>query len=248
MNLFKRDKDLVPSDGDKGIIGETPFNIILGSEILTDKDLAILEPLKDELKETFIKVQGFRTRTEMEISVLNDVKHPTPESKYWQSVREQSVMFENLVFLSYDYRKNLIKIKIIQKDIDKEEDELQKELKQIELEKKMFILKTQEKTAKERIREIKAWSEIKEREAKSMSKESLKDVDNHQLITYTKRWIKQNIIMADSGSPSERHNLLGQLRSGILACIDKGILDKVLEDFDDKISNQIKSEYKFRLK
>ena len=34
------------------------------SEILTKDDLDVLNPLKDELKETFIKSQVFRTRTD----------------------------------------------------------------------------------------------------------------------------------------------------------------------------------------
>ena len=179
----------------------------------------------------------------MEVSVLNEIKFPTASSKYWQAVREQNVMFNELVMLSYEYRKNVVKIKIIQRKIEKEEDSLEKELLQIELEKKMFILKNQEKVAKDRIREIKAWSEIKEREAENMSKEELADVDNHQLISYTIRWIKQSIAMGMGGSPAERQNLLGQLRSGILACIDKGLIDKVLENFPRDIRMKIRNEY-----
>ena len=53
----------------------------------------------------------FRTETEMRISVLNDLKHPTPGAKYWQAVREQNVFFEQMIFLSFDYRENDIEIK-----------------------------------------------------------------------------------------------------------------------------------------
>ena len=182
----------------------------------------------------------------MEISVLNAIKHPTPASKYWQSVREQNVMFQELVMLSYEYRKNVIKIKMIKRKIDKEEDDLERELLQVELERKLFILKQQEKVAKDRIREISMWSDIKTREAQAMSKEDLADVDAHQLISYTKRWIKQSIIMGGSGSPAERQNLLGQLRSGILACYKKGILNKVLSAYDKEIQDKIKREYNFK--
>lgn len=230
----------------KGELTVTPFNIIHQSEILTENDLSILGTLTQELKETFKKSQVFRTRTEMEISVLNDVKFPTAASKYWQSVREQNVMFHELVMLSYEYRKNLVEIKKLQRQMEKETDDLEKELLQIEIEKKLFISKNQEKTAKDRIRELKEWSEIKEREMINIPQEELKDADTHQLISYTKRFIKQSIIMGNNGSPAERHNLLGQLRSGILACIDKGILDKVLEDFGEDIKNKIKSEYNIK--
>lgn len=227
----------------KGEYNKTPFNIISQSDILTKEDLNRLIPLTQELKENFKKSQVFRTRTEMEISVLNDTKFPTHQSKYWQAVREQNVFFGELVMLSYEYRKNIVEIKKLQRDFENEKDDLEKELLQIEIEKKIFISKNQEKTAKDRIREIKSWSEIKEREAGFMSKEDLADVDNHQLISYTKRWINQSILMGGNGSPAERQNLLGQLRSGILACIEKGILDKVLEDFSENIQNKIKKEY-----
>ena len=227
----------------KAQFDQTPFNIIQNSDVLTKEDLDVLVPLTQELKENFKKSQVFRTRTEMEVSVLNDIKFPTHQSKYWQAVREQNVFFGELVMLSYEYRKNIVEIKKFQRDLDKESDDLEKELLEIEIEKKMFVSKNQEKTAKDRIRELKAWSEIKEREANFMDKEDLSDVDNHQLISYTIRWIKQSIEMGGNGSPAERQNLLGQLRSGILACIEKGVLDKVLENFTKEIKIKIKVEY-----
>ena len=239
MNIFKR-KQIVK----KGEFDKKPFDLILQSEILTQKDFDKLIPLTGELQETFVKSQVFRTRTEMEVSVLNDLKFPTPTLKYWQSVREQNVMFTELVMLSYEYRKNIVKIKILERDIVNEPDELKKELKQIAMDKRMFVLKNQEKTAKDRIRELKAWSEIKEREAKNMSKEDLSEVDNGQLIGYTKRWINQSIQIGDNGSPAERQNLLGQLNSGITSCIKKGIINKVLEGYDRGIQDKIKKEYR----
>jgi len=219
----------------KGEYDETPFGIIKGAEILTSDDLQCISDLSSELKENFLKSQVFRTRTEMEISVLNEVKHPTPASKYWQAVREQNVMFHELVMLSYDYRKNLVEIKMLQRDLKKEKDSLKKELLQIEIDKKLFLSKSHEKIAKDRIREVRSWSEIKQREAKKLSKEELEDVDTHQLISYTKRWIKQASILTANASHGERQNLLGQLWSGIEECNKRGLLSKVLEEFDHSI-------------
>jgi len=243
MNMFSK-KDRVA----KGELTKTPFTIIQGSDILTKEDFDVLAPLALELQEGFKKSQVFRTRTEMEVSVLNDIKHPTPASKYWQAMKEQNVMFSELVMLSYEYRKKLVEIKKIQRDIPLEKDELEKELKQIELEKEMFLLKNQERTAKDRIRELKAWSEIKEREASLMSKNELADVDNHQLISYVKRWIKQSIHMGGTGSPAERQNLLGQLHSGITLCIKEGIMKNVLDGFPEEIQDTIRAEYQLTKK
>jgi len=52
----------------------------------------------------------------MRFSVLNDMKYPTPASKYWQCVREQNVYLENLMTLSFEYRRNEVKIKNYKKN------------------------------------------------------------------------------------------------------------------------------------
>lgn len=207
--------------------------------VLPKEDLENLVTLSEELQETFLKTQVFRTRTEMEISVLNDVKFPTPSLKYWQAVREQNVMFTELIMLSYEYRKNQVEIKKLERDIAKEEDDLERELLQIELEKKTFISYQQKRVAHARAREIKNWSEIKAREAQKMNSEELEDVDSSQLLGYTRRWINQAILMGNNGSPAERQNLLGQLKSGLLACKRKGLLDKAFKGFPSKIRRQL---------
>lgn len=227
----------------KDLTAPSQFNQLFDSQLLTRDDLDVISRLKPELIDTLKKTQIHRTRTEMEVSVLNDIKHPTPASKYWQSIREQGVMFEELVLLSFEYRKKQVEVKILERKFNKEEDELEKELLKIEIEKEKYTLSAQERVAKARIREINDWSEIKTRELKLMNGIDGDNVDNHQLISYTKRWIQQSIMMGSNGSPAERQNLLGQLRSGVNACIKNGVLDLVLDGFHTDIQVQIKSEY-----
>lgn len=192
---------------------QTALDMVKSSTILEEGDLSIIEELQEELVDTFKKSQVFRTRTEMEISVLNDLKHPTPDGKYWQAVREQNVMYTELVMLSYDYRKSLVELKKMRRDMGKPYiDPLDVELMQIECERIEFSLKQKEKVAKDRIREIKHWHEIKEN-LKPQLKYSEDDVNEHQLETYTKRFINQRSAMGETGSPSERANLIGQLQS-----------------------------------
>jgi hypothetical protein len=202
------------------------LSIIESSKILKQEDLQQLSSLKSELQDTFLHTQIFRTRTEMEASVLNDLKHPTPDSKYWQSMREQNVMFHELVMLSYEYRKNQVEIKILVRKLSNESDELEKELLQIEIEKKQFIGINQERTAKDRIREIQEWHEIKESLKPDMTA-SLTDVDEHQLLSYTARWINQCVNAGDTMSISEKNNLMGQLSTGLKLCQQKGCIDKL---------------------
>lgn len=208
------------------------LSIIESSKILTQDDLTQLSGLKNELQDVFMNVQIFRTRTEMEASILNDLKHPTPDSKYWQAMREQNVMFQELVMLSYEYRKNQVETKILERKFISESDDLEKELLLIEIEKKQFIGINQERTAKDRIREIHEWHEIKESLKPDMTA-SLTDVNEHQLISYTIRWINQLSGMSENTSISERNNLLGQLDKGLKLCREKEYIDKVLAMFPD---------------
>ena len=205
------------------------LDIVKESQILKQEDLQAVEGMKEELQDVFLHSQVFRTRTEMEISVLNDLKFPTPDAKYWQAVREQNVMFHELVMLSYEYRKNLVEIKKLERDLKKEKDDLERELLQIEIEKKRFIALNQERVAKDRIRELKEWHEIKQNLLPQM-KYSLKDVNEHQLISYTKRFIRQYMAMKDKGSPAERANLIGQLDKALKVCKQKGLLERVLPE------------------
>jgi len=158
--------------------------------ILSKDEVADFKKMKSELQDTWIKKQMFRTETEMRISVLNDLKHPTPAAKYWQAVREQNVMFEQMVFLSFDYRKNEVEIKKLEKKIDQEQDELEKELLQIELEQKIFGKANMELTAKDRMRELRLWSHLKDELVKEDPNFDKQNVDTHQKEALPKRLLQ----------------------------------------------------------
>ena len=81
------------------------------NNLLEPEDVNIFKEMTGELRDTWTKKQMFRTQTEMEFSVLNDAKYPTNAAKYWQCVREQNVFLENLMSLSFEYRRNEVKIK-----------------------------------------------------------------------------------------------------------------------------------------
>ena len=214
------------------------LDIIKSSNLISGTDIEKLSAIKPQLLHAYTHSQLFRTRTEMEVSVLNDVKFPTPDSKYWQAIREQSVMFEELFNLSFEYRKNNIEILKLQRQLQNEEDDLERELLQIEIEKKEFLKLNMERIAKERIRELVEWQDIKDGLQIVCSPD---DVNEHQLVSYTQRWINQLIAMGDSGSPPERWNLIGQLDKGIKECRKRGCLDKVYRAFDKNIIQFLES-------
>lgn len=159
-------------------------------KILSEDEVKDFKAMGAELKDTWIKKQMFRTETEMRISVLNDLKHPTPAAKYWQAVREQNVFFEQMVFLSFDYRENDIEIKKIEKQLSEEKDDLEKELAQIKLERKLFDRAQMELTAKDRMRELRLWSQLKDELVKQDPNFDKQNVDTHQKESLPKRLLK----------------------------------------------------------
>jgi hypothetical protein len=167
--------------------------------------------MTEELRDTWTKKQMFRTQTEMEFSVLNDAKYPTNAAKYWQCVREQNVFLENLMSLSFDYRKNDVHIKRLQKKVAEEEDELKRELAQIDLDQKVYSRASMQLTARDRMREIKLWSAYKTKY--DDGKFDTKDVNTHQLESYHLVMKNKAETLTQGSSQPEVFNVLGQLQS-----------------------------------
>ena len=179
------------------------------TNILDKEDVKDFKKLIPELQDTWMKKQMFRTETEMRFSVLSDNKYPTKAAKYWQSVREQNTHFENLVHLSFDARKNEVEIKKLQRDIKKEKDPLEVELKQIELEEKIYGKAQMELVAKHRMREVATWSKLKkEFDDGNFDK---KDVNSHQAHSYMLRLQHQKNTITPGTSQPEVFNVLGQI-------------------------------------
>jgi hypothetical protein len=179
--------------------------------ILDPNDVTDFKGMVDELRDTWTKKQVFRTETEMRFSVLNDMKYPTKAAKYWQCVREQNVYLENLMSLSFDYRRTEVKLKRLQQKLAEETDELKKELIQIDIDEKTYAKANMELTAKDRMREIRLWSKLKkEVDDGTFDKEN---VNTHQLESYHKIMINRKNTLTPGSSQPEVFNVLGQLET-----------------------------------
>jgi len=179
--------------------------------ILPTEDVKAFKDMVGEFRDTWTKKQIFRTETEARISVLQDMKYPTKAAKYWQCVREQNVFLENLMALSFDYRRNDVKIKRLEKKIIDEEDDLKKELWKIDLDEKKYGKASMELTAKDRMRELKMWSKLKVEFNDGSFND--KDVNEHQLESYNKIMQHKSKTLTSGSSQSEVFNVLGQLQT-----------------------------------
>ena len=181
------------------------------NNLLTPEDVSSFKGMVDELRDTWTKKQMFRTETEARFSVLQDNRYPTKAAKYWQCVREQSTYLDNLMTLSFDYRRNEAKIKWLEGKIEKEEDEYKQTKYQIDLDECRFAKASMEKTARHRMREIKMWSKLK-KEFNDGSFDD-KDVNSHQLESYGIMYAGKAKGITDGTSEAEVFNIIGQLRS-----------------------------------
>ena len=200
------------------------------NNLLDPEEVKIFKGLTEELRDTWTKKQMFRTETEMQFSVLNDAKYPTKAAKYWQCVREQNVFLENLMQLSFDYRRAEVKQKRLEQKLEKEEDPLKKELLQIDIDEKTYQKAGMQLVARDRMREIKLWSKFK----KQLDDGSFdnKNVNTHQLNSYHLIMKNKAETLTEGSSQPEVFNVLGQLQS----------IERIKKDL--QIENQKKEDVK----
>jgi len=181
------------------------------NNLLDPNEVKEFKELTNELRDTWTKKQVFRTETEMRMSVLQDAKYPTKASKYWQCVREQNVFLENLMSLSFDARRNEVKLKRLEEKLLKEEDPLKRELLQIDIDEKTYSVANMQLVARDRMREIKLWSVLK-KEFNDGSFDD-KDVNSHQLDSYHLIMKNKAETLTSGSSQPEVFNVLGQLQT-----------------------------------
>lgn len=198
--------------------------------MLPSKSNQFLAKLQTELDDNMGKRQIYRTETEMRASVLNDGKHPTLASKYWQCVREQAAMYENLRINTFDYRKRYVKILRKKDKLEKCEDEFDRMELEIEIEELEFALGNISTQAMDRVREIELWSKIKaELDDGSFNTE---DVNVHQAETLQLQ-LQNRLNTLNSSSPqAEILNVLGPLHT----------LEKMNERMDKRLNGAIETK------
>lgn len=186
-----------------------PILSVLGKE-----DAEVVLALREELADNWAKKQIFRTETEMRVSVLNDAKHPTAASKYWQSVREMSAHFDAMMNLSFEIRRNQVeRLKLerkMEEAIDTGEDLDQMEL-QISLDENLYNRAIMEQVAHDRIREISTWSRIKNELDDGTF--DTQQVNSHQAESLRLALENRALALGPNSSDAEKINAIGPLQT-----------------------------------
>lgn len=205
------------------------LEIIKQNDLLQEGEFDALEGMRESLNHNFWVGQMFRSKVEMEVSVLNDFKHPTNDSKYWQSIREQNVHFGELVNLSYEYKKRIQEIAIkkaeegIKSNAIKSGSEsgidkfhvakmvAEREIIRIDIDRMNWNLIQMTKTARDRVREITCWDDIISK-LKPLLRWSPDTYEEHQWASYRIRFqnqLKNAVKRNGTSSSSEINNLTG---------------------------------------
>lgn len=200
-----------------------PTGSIAKSSLLDASDDEFLRKNIEQIEQTHAKRQKFRTETEMRMSVLNDIKFPTAAAKYWQCVREQSVFYEQLVQLSFEYRRNDIELKKLAQKLEQETDTLEQELLKIDIEEAEWKKLNMSQVAKDRAREIRLWSQLMDECVEADPNFDKENVNTHQLKSYALRFQAQAKNLGNP-SPSELSNLMGQYQTTLRMLEGKGLL------------------------
>ena len=196
--------------------------------VLSAEALEQLRALAPELQNTWEKQQRWRTETEARVSVLGDYQHPTLASKYWQATREQGVFTEQLVHLAFDYRVKAEERAVLQAEetllrVEAEQAgasvvtrallTARANIKAIEAERALYLLREMQLAAKDRLRELAMWSKLKAEVVALAEKRGqpfdMTDPNTHQLATFAVKFEKQAAIaQASHAGPAELRNAL----------------------------------------
>jgi len=201
------------------------------SNFLPEEDFSFLVDKKSELQEIFEKKKIWRSAIDMRVSVLDDVNFPDNASKYWQCVKECDVFYTCLIELSFQFRRNQLKLKFLLKELENTKNEFHREGLQIDIEEMEYIISNQILQSKDRVREIREWSKLMEELDDGSF--STSNIEESQLLSYAQSFVKKYQALKDHVTGSERSNIIGLLVTTLKKCEKDGVMDKLKEKLDD---------------
>lgn len=176
--------------------------------VLSENDAKTLVELKDSLTKTWQTNQIFRTETEAKYSVLNHSKFPTKASRYFQSVREQNMQFENIMTASFQLRRLQLKQQELEQNIA-DADGIEKMRLKIDLDEVLFSLANLTRQIHDRVREVKMWEQFKEENNDGSFDDT--DVNSSQLKSLELQLMNRAKALTNNSNSGEVQNIMGPL-------------------------------------
>lgn len=197
-----------------------------GNELLKPDEREFINEHIEDLNAIWKKRQIYRTETEMRMSVLNDVKFPTPAAKYWQAVRECSGFYDSLCQDSFSFRRNELRLTKLRRKLENTTDDIKRAEIQISIEEVEYAQMNIAAGARDRIRELRLWQKIMAELVEQDPTFNTEDVNEHQLLSYNIRFTEQFKHKNQTASPGELANIIGHKVTSDRLLKERG-LDKV---------------------
>lgn len=195
--------------------------VVDSSGLFTKEQSQDLASLREEISAAWDNQVVWRTFTEANYSVLNDIKFPTPASKYHQATREQLVFYEQTILLSFDYREKQIDLAETLEKLEGSEG-YEKQRLEVKRDRLLFEIEGMKIQAKDRIRELKMWSEIKS--GLDDGSFDTKNKDTDELIHLTVRYCREaSLIKGKTNDIGAITNIVGQATTCLMECKRRGI-------------------------
>ena len=164
---------------------------------------------QENISRAFNTVTMWRTPTLLRLSVLDDISHPTPDSKYWQLVNEMYAHSTGLAELMFEIEEKQIDLDEVIVDLTTEKDIF--ELRRLEVKKRRyeFDLVNMQKTAKARIEELNNQSSAME-ELKPLLAFGVEDQNAHQLQGFAQSWTSEVCNITEHTDVDSKKNIISR--------------------------------------
>jgi hypothetical protein len=179
--------------------------LIENTKLLSDEKFSKLSELKNKVIAGYENRILFRADYLMRVSVLDDVKHPTADAKYWQANLERSVMYQNLIDMSFNYIEieSDIEIKNALVYLRKQEKTPLAFAKthklEIQIKRLQARLASMKKEADDRMREIIGWTTIMN-ELEPLLEFPKDDPEQYMAKSYPLRFARQKAMIGQIGA------------------------------------------------
>lgn len=217
---------------------DTEISLIFENKLFNSEQITKLTNARQNIENAVKTVTMHRTPTLLRASVLNDVSHPTPDSKYWQLVNE-------MVAHSTGLADTLFQIEEKQIDLDEAKYKLKTETDQFEIRRlKLDIRKNEyglvmlQKAASARVEELNNQSIMME-ELKINCKYGIKDQNAHQLSTFAHSWTSEVCNITDSTSVDDRKNITSRWMTLMNMLEDMGLYVQFINSLPEQTVNKL---------
>ena len=162
--------------------------------VLSNTDANYMMSVTGEIQRSFHAQKKWRSNFIANNAILDNEKYPLPSSKYWQAVREELVMFEQLCNQSLDYERHLLEKEMLEinlEDVRNPESKKGKVIKKLigldilAVELKIIHVKHD---CKNRVREIRIWEDVKNKIVKENPELDIDSPESSQEEHWVARW------------------------------------------------------------